>query len=105
MITLFFLIAIKKYNFVGNHYHFIVNRLQHIGKSIIIDKRRDSIDKDEQEIESIKTGIPILERCIRKYHEMSIEAKNEILRSLIEKIEYNKSERGKSFQLKIYMKI
>ena len=62
-------------------------------------------DKDEQEMESIKTGIPILERCIQKYHDMDVKAKNEILRSLIEKIEYNKPERGKSFQLKIYMKI
>ena len=62
-------------------------------------------DKDEQEMESIKTGIPILERCIRKYHEMSIEAKNEILRSLIEKIEYNKQARREKFNLKIYMKI
>jgi hypothetical protein len=62
-------------------------------------------DKDEQEMESIKTGIPILERCIRKYHEMSIEAKNEILRSLIEKIEYNKKARKEKFSLKIYLKI
>lgn len=64
-----------------------------------------SDDKDEQEIESIKTGIPILERCLQKYDELSIVAKNEILRSLIEKIEYNKKERGKDFMLKIYMKI
>lgn len=64
-----------------------------------------SDDKDEQEIESIKTGIPILERCLQKYDDLSIVAKNEILRSLIEKIEYNKKERGKDFMLKIYMKI
>lgn len=64
-----------------------------------------SDDNDEQEIESIKTGIPILERCLQKYDELSIVAKNDILRSLIEKIEYNKKERGKDFMLKIYMKI
>ena len=62
-------------------------------------------DTDEQEIEHIKTGIPILEKCIQKYDQMDVKAKNEILRSLIEKIEYNKREKGKSFQLKIFMKI
>lgn len=62
-------------------------------------------DTDDQELEHIKTGIPILERCIQKYSEMDVKAKNEILRSLIEKIEYNKKERGNSFQLKIFMKI
>lgn len=64
-----------------------------------------SDDKDEQEIESIKTGIPILERCILKYDQMDVKAKNEILRSLIEKIEYNKQARKEKFTLKIYMKI
>ena len=64
-----------------------------------------SDDKDEQEIESIKTGIPILERCIQKYDELDIQAKNEILRSLIDKIEYNKSSRKEKFNLSIYMKI
>ena len=62
-------------------------------------------DTDDQELEHIKTGIPILEKCIQKYSEMDVKAKNEILRSLIEKIEYNKKERGNSFQLHIFMKI
>lgn len=62
-------------------------------------------DKDEQEMESIKTGIPILERCIQKYADMDVKAKNEILRSLIEKIEYNKKARKEKFSLKIYLKI
>ena len=62
-------------------------------------------DRDDQELESIKTGIPILEKCLEKYDELDVKAKNEILRSLIDKIEYTKQERGKSFQLKIFMKI
>ena len=68
-------------------------------------KNQIAYDQDEEEMENIKTGIPILERCIRKYDDMSVEAKNEILRSLIEKIEYEKHQRGKKFQLKIFMKI
>ena len=64
-------------------------------------KNQIAYDHDEEEMENIKTGIPILERCIQKYDEMSVEAKNEILRSLIEKIEYEKHQRGKEFQLRI----
>ena len=68
-------------------------------------KNQLAYDTDEEEIENIKTGIPILEKCIQKYHEMDVEAKNEILRSLIDKIEFSKHARGKSFDLRIYMKI
>lgn len=68
-------------------------------------KNHLAYDTDEEEIENIKTGIPILEKCLQKYHEMDVEAKNEILRSLIDKIEFSKHARGKSFDLRIYMKI
>ena len=68
-------------------------------------KNQLAYDTDEEEIENIKTGIPILEKCLQKYHEMDVEAKNEILRSLIDKIEFSKHARGKSFDLRIYMKI
>ena len=68
-------------------------------------KNQISYSHDEEEMENIKTGIPILEKCIQKYDQLDVVAKNEILRSLIEKIEYEKKERGKTFQLKIYMKI
>lgn len=64
-----------------------------------------SYNHDEEELENIKTGIPILEKCLQKYDQMDVVAKNEILRSLIDKIEYSKQSRGKSFDLKIYMKI
>lgn len=68
-------------------------------------KNQISYSHDEEEMENIKTGIPILEKCIQKYDQLDVVAKNEILRSLIDKIEYEKKERGKTFQLKIYMKI
>ena len=62
-------------------------------------------DTDEQEMENIKTGIPILEKCLQKYDCLNAKAKNEILRALIEKIEYKKQARGKEFDLKIFLKI
>lgn len=68
-------------------------------------KNQISYSHDEEEMANIKTGIPILEKCLQKYHELDVVAKNEILRSLIDKIEFEKESRGKSFDLKIYMKI
>lgn len=72
----------------------------------LIENRQQLLDDtDDQELEHIKTGIPILEKCLQKYADMDVKTKNEILRSLIEHIEYNKKERGNDFILKIYMKI
>jgi DNA invertase Pin-like site-specific DNA recombinase len=68
-------------------------------------KNQISYSHDEEEMENIKTGIPILEKCLQKYEQLDVVAKNEILRSLIDKIEFDKPSRGKSFDLKIYMKI
>lgn len=68
-------------------------------------KNKLTYDHDEEELESIKTGIPILEKCLQKYDQLDVVAKNEILRSLIEKIEYCKESRASLFDLKIYMKI
>ena len=68
-------------------------------------KNQIAYDRDEEEIESIKTGIPILEKCLQKYDQLDVVAKNEILRSLIEKIEYKKQARKEKFELKIFMKI
>ena len=68
-------------------------------------KNQIAYDRDEEEIASIKTGIPILEKCLQKYDQLDVVAKNEILRSLIEKIEYKKQARKEKFELKIFMKI
>lgn len=60
---------------------------------------------EDDELDRIKTGIPILEKCLRKYHQLDVRTKNDMLRSLIEKVEYIKTEKGSDFDLKIFMKI
>ena len=65
------------------------------------------------EVDNVKRQIPILEKVISKYWELDAVAKNDILKSLIEKIEYTKTEKKRSkftnnaelVNLKIYMKI
>jgi hypothetical protein len=44
MIALFSFIAIIIYNYTGNFYYFIDIHLQDVETSIIIEKRRDSIE-------------------------------------------------------------
>lgn len=55
--------------------------------------------------ESIRSTVPILEKCIEKYPELSPKDKNIILKSFIDKIEYNKRISRGAFQLKIFLKI
>lgn len=61
-------------------------------------------DISEDTSETIRSAVPILERCIEKYPELDIQDKNKILKSIIDKIEYKKTEKG-SFDLNIYLKI
>ena len=55
--------------------------------------------------ESIRTTVPILEKCIEKYNGLDPKEKNIILKSFIDKIEYNKRVSRGSFDLKIFLKL
>ena len=55
--------------------------------------------------ESIRTTVPILEKCIEKYNGLDPKDKNIILKSFIDKIEYNKRVSRGSFDLQIFLKL
>lgn len=55
--------------------------------------------------ESIRSAVPILEKCIEKYYELDPKDKNLILKSFINRIDYNKRISRGDFTLKIYLKI
>lgn len=64
------------------------------------------------EVANKRKAIPILERCLEEYPTASIKDRHDILKSLIEKIEYSKTDGGRwseearnSFELNIYLKI
>lgn len=64
------------------------------------------------ETERYTTAIPILEKVLEKYWDLKPKQKNDLLKSIIEKIEYTKTERNKKgnidpnlVNLKIYLKI
>ena len=60
-------------------------------------KRKEQLTdtKDEERIIQYKRSIPILEHCVKDYDLLTIEEKNELLKSFIDKIIYKKSEGGR----------
>ena len=49
--------------------------------------------------------VPILEKCINKYFELSVEDKNKLLKTLIKRIEYFKTESSRHKEVEIELKI
>ena len=72
---------------------------------------KNNTDKEEK----IKNAIPILEKVFTEYLNLNAQEKNQLLKAIIEKIEYKKTQRRNgysdknnaenNFELKIYMKI
>ena len=60
-------------------------------------KRKEQLadTKDEERIIQYKRSIPILEHCVKDYDLLTIEEKNELLKTFIDKIIYKKSESGR----------
>lgn len=65
----------------------------------------EAISDDKREI--ISSTVPILDKCLDKYYELSIEDRNKVLKSFIERIEYYRTDstRRAPFDLKIFLKI
>ena len=60
-------------------------------------KRKEQLvdTKDQERIVQYQKSIPILEHCINDYHSLSIEEKNDLLRSFIDKVHYKKEVGGR----------
>lgn len=60
-------------------------------------KRKEQLSdtKDEERIIQYKRSIPILEHCVKDYDLLTVEEKNELLKTFIDKIVYKKSVGGR----------
>ena len=63
-------------------------------------------------VERVRTAIPILEKCLDEYWSLDARSKNEMLKAIIERVEYTKLQRNSRWDLsvdhldlKIYLKI
>lgn len=89
----------------------VYTRDQYFKRVNVLTEERDALqanlealrDISDDNSESIRSAVPILSRCIEKYPELDIQAKNKTLKSIIDKIDYSKTSKG-SFDLKIYLK-
>lgn len=70
----------------------------------------DAYEYDEED--RVKTAIPILEKVLKEYWNLSSIDKNRLLKTIIEKVEYTKTKRksvkdevDNNFELKIFLKI
>ena len=93
----------------------IYTRDQYFKRVNLLTEERDALKANlealraisDDKSETIRSSVPILEKCIEQYYSLSIPDRNKILKSLIEKIVYTREDstrRGK-FSLKIYLKI
>ena len=65
-----------------------------------------------EELEHKRKAIPILEKCIHEYYNLSVEDRHKLLTAIIDKIIYEKSKGGRwdedarsSFVLELFLKI
>lgn len=68
-----------------------INELQDTRNKILTNNDKDKIE----EIQRYKTAIPVLSKCVDHYYELNIEEQNQLLRSIIFKVEYEKNEGGR----------
>lgn len=93
----------------------IYTRDQYFKRVNLLTEERDALKANlealsaisDNKSETIRSSVPILEKCIDQYYSLSIPDRNKILKSLIEKIVYTRedSNRRANFSLEIYLKI
>lgn len=78
-------------------------------KNALIAKLGALNNNDINKLEQIKKAVPIFENCLNAYWGLDPKSKNDLLKTIISKIEYSKSTKwfagADDMQLKIYLKI
>ena len=93
----------------------VYTREQYFKRVNILTEERDALQSNlealraisEDKSESVRSAVPILEKCIEQYYSLSIPDRNKVLKSIIERIEYTRTDptRRAPFNLKIFLKI
>ena len=99
-------ISEEEYNFLKEYTTKEKYRLNGLKMSL-----NDKLENDE--LDSKRRAIPIIENCIDKYYELSPKARNTLLQTIIDKVEYSKTlkdgrwskETRDNFTLDIFLKI
>lgn len=66
-------------------------------------------NKDIDKVEQVRKAVPILEQCLASYWQLDVKSKNELLKTIINYIDYSKTTKwfnsNDNMTLKIYLKI
>ena len=107
--------ALVKYNqnkITDDEYTFLRNYTLDEEKRLTTQKNALVEQLAVDEVANKRKAIPILECCLEEYHNVSVKDRHEILKSIIQKIEYSKDKDGRwndadknGFELDLYLKI
>lgn len=69
-------------------------------------------DKEEDKMIKYKKAVPVLEKCVEEYHDLTTPEKNELLRTIVKNVKYSRDKGGRwnekgvyNFELKVKMLI
>ena len=92
----------------------VYTRDQYFKRVNLLNEERDALQANlealraisDDKSESIRSTVPILEKCINQYYNLSIPDRNKVLKSFIDKIIYTRNDptRRSPFNLEIYLK-
>ena len=76
-------------------------------KKKALESTKNELERHIQNDKAIvfRKRVPILEKCINKYFELSVEDKNKLLKTLIKRIDYFKNESSRHKEVEIELKI
>lgn len=93
----------------------VYTREQYFKRVNVLTEERDALQANlealsaisEDKSERARSAVPILEKCIEQYYGLSVVEKNKVLKSIIKKIEYLRTDPSKRapFEVKIFLKI
>lgn len=78
-------------------------------KRVISERIEELQNVQDDGLKQIKKAVPILEKCLAEYYTLDVQGRNDLLKSIIEKVEYTKKnkfyEGADDMALKIFLKI
>lgn len=93
----------------------VYTREQYFKRVNVLTEERDALQANlealsaisEDKSERARSAVPILEKCIEQYYGLSVVERNKVLKSIIKKIEYLRTDPSKRapFEVKIFLKI
>lgn len=105
--------ALRNYNaedMTREEYLELKNEIEEELKMLEDEKLKIEENKENDKVTKYRKAIPILDECLNEYHNLTISERNELLKSIIEKVVYSKDEtarwkREDNFNLELFLRV